>query len=77
MRFRVKRILRGGKDVQGVSPGKEKNKARGVICSSRLGAYLDGLPEHKEPYPVFPCAPRAVVLIWIVCQNTRNRPLCS
>ena len=22
-------------------------------------------------------APRAVVLIWVFCQNTRNRPLCS
>ena len=22
-------------------------------------------------------APRAVVLIWVLCQNTRNRPLCS
>ena len=53
MRFRVKRILRGGEEMQGGSRVKAKNKARGVINSSRLGAYLDGLSEHKEPSSVF------------------------
>ena len=33
--------------------GKSKNTARGVISSSRLGAYLGVLSEHKEPSPVF------------------------
>jgi len=32
---------------------KAKNKARGVISSSRRGAYLGVLSEHKEPSPVF------------------------
>ena len=32
---------------------KAKSKARGVIGSSRLGAHLDGLSEHKELSRVF------------------------
>ena len=53
MRFRVKRILQGGKGLQGGSWGRAKSKARGVIGSSRRGAYLGVLSEHKEPSPVF------------------------
>ena len=38
MRFKVKQILRDGKQI--LRDGKEKNKARGVINSSRLSSCL-------------------------------------
>ena len=62
MRFRVKRILQRGGKRTGVGrkrarkEEKAKNKARGVIGSSRRGAYWGVLPEHKEPSPVFLCS---------------------
>ena len=39
--------------TQGTVPCVPKNAARGVICSSRRGAFSGVLPEHKEPSPVF------------------------
>ena len=38
MRFRVKRFLQGGKELLGGSREKARNKARGVISSSRRGS---------------------------------------
>ena len=44
-----------GRAKKDIKAKKAKNKARGVIRSSRLGAYLGVLSEHKEPSPVFTC----------------------
>ena len=51
-RFSTIKPDRGGRK-KSKKEEKAKNKARGVISSSRLGAYLGVLSEHKEPSPVF------------------------
>ena len=51
-RFSTIKPDRGGRK-KSKKEEKAKNKARGVIGSSRLGAYLGVLSEHKEPSPVF------------------------
>ena len=57
MCFRVKRILQGGKADRGGAKKnrKRKNKARGVISSSRRGGYLGVLSGHTISSPAFPC----------------------